>query len=65
MRTVDEALEMVYAALRAASAPVGMNQRILERCASWRRIRCRPPNADQIRKIELLSRRARDFRSKQ
>jgi len=62
--TVDEALEMVFAALRAVSAPVGMNQRILERCSSWRSIRCRPPSADQIRKVEPISRRVRNFRSK-
>jgi len=61
MRTVDEALETVFAALRVVSAPAGMNQRILERCASWSSIRCRPPSADQIRKVKPISRRARNF----
>jgi hypothetical protein len=48
MQTVDEALEMVFAALRAAAPPLGMERRILERCASWLGSRCR--SVDQVRK---------------
>jgi hypothetical protein len=55
MRTVDEALEIVFAALRDVPAPLGMNRRILDRCSYWRSIRCRPPNAKHIQKVEPIS----------
>jgi hypothetical protein len=50
MQTADEALEMVFAALRAVALPCGMERRILERCASWLRLRCHPRDVDQMRK---------------
>lgn len=50
MQTADEALEMVFAALRAVALPCGMERRILERCASWLRLRCHSPSVDQMRK---------------
>ena len=59
MRTVDEALEIVFAALRDVSAPLGMNRRISDRCSYWRNIRCRPPSADQTRKVAPISPRVR------
>jgi hypothetical protein len=50
MQTVEEALEMVFAALRAVTPPRGMKRRILERCASWLSIHCHSPSVDPIRK---------------
>jgi hypothetical protein len=59
MRTVDEALEIVLAALRDVAAPLGMNQRIADRCSYWRNMRCRPPGVGQTRKVEPISPRVR------
>jgi hypothetical protein len=38
MQTVDEILERLMAALKTVPVPSGMEQRIIERCASWSRI---------------------------
>jgi hypothetical protein len=59
MRTVEETLEIVFAAMRDVSAPLGMNQRIMDRLSYWRSLRCRPPVGHQIRKVEPISSRLR------
>jgi hypothetical protein len=50
MQTVEEALEMVFAALRTMTPPHGMKRRILERCASWLSLHCHSPGVDPKRK---------------
>jgi len=64
MRTVEEALEIVFAALRDVSAPLGMNQRVMDKLSFWRSMRCRPPSGDRIRMVEPLSLRIRKPRPK-
>jgi hypothetical protein len=59
MRTVEQTMEIVFATLRDASPPLGMNQRIMKRVSDWRSMRCRPPGGDQIRKFEPISPRVR------
>jgi hypothetical protein len=49
MQTADEAIEIVFVALRSVAPPLGMERRILEKCGSWRSCRCRSPSVDQIR----------------
>jgi hypothetical protein len=59
MRTVEEALEIVFAALRDVSPHFGMNQRIVDRLSDWRSARCRPPGSNKIRKIGPIFPRVR------
>jgi hypothetical protein len=65
MRTVDEALEIVFAALRDVSAPLGMNQRIMDRLSFRQSTRCRPPDGDRIQMVEPISLRVRKPEPKQ